>query len=78
MSDDSGNDKVRENRLRRMAMRQGLRLTKSRRRDPNALGFGTYGLLDLSTSGLVLGDGSVFDGYGCDLDEVEEFLTKRK
>ena len=28
------NDKIRENRLRRMAARQGLKLCKSRRRDP--------------------------------------------
>ena len=41
-----GTDKVRENRLRRMATRQGLHLVKSRRRDPQALDFGTYGLAD--------------------------------
>ncbi len=41
-----GTDKVRENRLRRMAARQELRLVKSRRRDPRALDFGTYGLAD--------------------------------
>ena len=39
-------DKVLENRLRRMADRQGFRLVKSRRRDPRARDFGTYSLVD--------------------------------
>jgi hypothetical protein len=34
-------EKLRENRLRRMAERQGLRLTKSRRREPRALDYPT-------------------------------------
>ena len=38
--------KVFENRIRRMAERQGLRLAKSRRRDPRALDFGKYCLVD--------------------------------
>jgi hypothetical protein len=39
--------KVRENRLRRAAYRQGLRLEKSRRRDPRAVDYGTDLLLSL-------------------------------
>ena len=35
-------EKVRENRLRRMAERQGLELRKSARRDPRAIDYGTY------------------------------------
>jgi len=69
-------DKIRENRLRRMAERQQLALMKSRRRDPNALAFGTYGLYNPNTRALVLGDSQVLEGYGCDLDEIEDFLTK--
>jgi hypothetical protein len=38
-------EKARENRLRRMAERRGLRLEKSRRRDPGALTYGRYWLL---------------------------------
>jgi hypothetical protein len=34
--------KVHENRLRRMAGRQGLTLRKSTRKDPLALGYGRY------------------------------------
>lgn len=37
-------DKVRENRLRRAATRQGLRLSRSRRRDTRALDYGEYSL----------------------------------
>jgi hypothetical protein len=35
-------EKVRENRLRRMAERQGFRLVKSRTRDPLALTYGWF------------------------------------
>jgi hypothetical protein len=35
-------DKVRENRLRRMATRQNLQLMKSRRRDPFAPDYGMF------------------------------------
>ncbi|WP_329412753.1 hypothetical protein OG563_09500 [Nocardia vinacea] len=38
--------KVRENRLRRAASRQGLRLVKSRRRDPRATDFERFWLYD--------------------------------
>ena len=39
-------EKIRENRLRRAAVRQGLRLVKSRSRDPRALDYGGYMLVD--------------------------------
>src|ERR1035441_7832282 len=38
-------EKVRENRLRRMAERQGFRLTKTRRMDPLATDYGTWHLI---------------------------------
>jgi len=55
--------RTRENRLRRAAQRQGLRLSRSRRRDPRALDFGIYTLLDGTT---VVASGT--------LDDVELFL----
>lgn len=70
----STDEKVRENRLRRMAERQGLRLTRSRRRDTRALDYGTYGLVDVATG--YLAAGSTSTGYGLSLDEVEAALTK--
>jgi hypothetical protein len=65
--------KVRENRLRRVAERQGLRLVKSRRRDPRAIDYGTFGLVDPATNTLVAGSAST--GYGLSLDDIEEQLT---
>jgi len=49
-------EKVRENRLRRMASRQGLQVLKSRRRDPRALDYGTYWLVDASGVEVARGD----------------------
>lgn len=64
-------DKVRENRLRRVAERRGLKLLKSRRRDHGAL---TYGRYFVETQ-----DGKIPAGYqtvrGFTLDEVEERLS---
>lgn len=68
-------EKVRENRLRRMAERQGIVLVKSRARDPRSLRFGRYWMLE--------GKGAADDEqvlvYGGDggytLDEVERVLT---
>ncbi|CCH77137.1 conserved hypothetical protein [Nostocoides japonicum T1-X7] len=67
-------DKIRENRLRRMADRQGLRLVKSRRRDPRALDYGTYMLTDPCTNTVVAW--GLQSGYGLSLDEVEARLTE--
>jgi hypothetical protein len=66
-------EKVRENRLRRKAARQGLMLKKSRRRDPDALDYGGYLLCDIST-GLIVA-GSTAYPYSLSLDDVEEILT---
>ncbi|MBU3751368.1 MAG: hypothetical protein FGM52_13155 [Mycobacterium sp.] len=66
--------KTTENRLRRMAQRQGLRLEKSRRRDPRALSHGTYRLIDPATSAIVAGNSEVFDGYGLNIAEVADYL----
>jgi hypothetical protein len=65
-------DKIRENRLRRMAERQGLYLKKSRRRDPLALDYGAYWLIDPHTNTVVAGD----DRLGISLDDVEHYLSE--
>jgi hypothetical protein len=73
-------DKVRENRVRRMAARQGLQLVKSRTRDPRALDYGSYMLLDGDR--VVLGGarrklGRKFRrGMAVSLGEVEAFLKR--
>ncbi len=63
--------KTRENLLRRMAGRQGLVLTRSRRRDPRAADYGLYWLTGTRRS-----DGVIFlAGPGTpSLDEIEQLL----
>lgn len=73
-TDDKTDDKIRENRLRRMAERQGLKLEKSRRRDVHAWDYGTYQIVDPDRNMLIY-SASIQHGYGLDLDDVEEFLT---
>jgi len=70
------NDKVRENRLRRMADRQGFRLQKSGARDPRALTFGGYQLVDLQGNEVHGGEGNVGRGFAASLEEIERFLTR--
>jgi hypothetical protein len=61
-----------ENRLRAAAERQGLRLEKSRSRDPRALDWGTYRLIDpVANTIVVCGLGR---SYGMGLDEVAREL----
>lgn len=66
-------EKVRELRLRRMAERQGLALHKSRRRDPRAIDFGGWMIVDMSTNSIVAGE--LGTGHAMDLDQIEEYLT---
>ena len=66
----STTDKVRQNLLRRMAERQALRLTKSRRRDPRAFDYGGWWLIDTQTGETVLGGRA-----GLGLDAIEAHLT---
>jgi hypothetical protein len=67
-------EKVKENRLRRAADRQGLRLVKSRSRDPNAMDFGLYALIDIQTNGAV--NPSLAGRWVCTwtLEQVEDYL----
>lgn len=66
-------EKVRENRLRRMAERQGLALQKSRRRDPRAIDYDMYILVDPSTNTVVAG---LVEGRAAfTIDEIEDWLT---
>jgi hypothetical protein len=67
-------EKVRENRLRRMAERQGLKLVKSRRRDPLALDYQLYALIP-DDRYMVAGDWKE-EGFGFTLDQVEARLSK--
>ncbi len=68
-------EKVRENRLRRAADRQGLRLTRSRSRDINAIDYGLYALIDYETGGSIFPALANRWVHTLTLDEVEGYLT---
>jgi len=70
-SDERTAQRVRENRLRRMAERQGYRLKKSSRRDPRAIDYDCWWIEDATE----LGRETVGDAGGYTPDQVEEFLT---
>jgi hypothetical protein len=61
-------DKIRENRLRRMASRQGLTLTRSRRRDRRALDYGLYWLINAAGE-------QVTEPGGVSIDQIENYLA---
>ena len=60
--------KINRDRLRRVAARQGYRLSRSARRDPRALDYGRYWVLDQSGT-VIYGDGP-----GVSLDQAARFL----
>jgi hypothetical protein len=63
-------EKVRDNRLRRVAERRGMKLIRSRRRDPKALDYSLYWLTDARTGEMVSPEA------GLGIDEIERrFLT---
>lgn len=64
--------RVLENRIRRLARRRGLKLEKSRARDPRAADYTTYQLVDAS-SGSVVARGFA-SGYGMSLADVAASL----
>jgi hypothetical protein len=61
-----------ENRLRRMASRQGYELSKSRLRDPRAIGYGGYMIIDASTNHVAAGGHP--HAHTMSLDEIEAWL----
>jgi hypothetical protein len=68
--------KVREARVRRMIDRQGYRLKKSRRRDPRAVGYGHYRIVDPHTNTVVAGAGRA--AYNMTLDQAEAWATEER
>jgi hypothetical protein len=64
-------DRTREKRLRRAAARQHLVLKKSRLRDPRALGYGGYMLVDRDNRCLL---GAHPYAYSATIDEIEKYL----
>jgi hypothetical protein len=66
-------EKVRENRLRRMAERQGLKLSKSPRRDPHAIDYGCWMIVDRDANTVVAGTAGT-GRPNMDLDQIEAYL----
>jgi len=67
--------KALESKLRRQADRAGLRLTRARSRDPEAMDFGLYALIDHETGGSThpaLADRWV---HTLTLEEVRDYLN---
>jgi hypothetical protein len=62
----------REDRMRRLAARQGLSLVKSRCQAPEAPEFGTFMLVNTDTNTVV--HTGLRSGFGLDLDAVENIV----
>lgn len=76
MGDGELSRKARENRARRAAGRQGLRLVKNRRRDARAADYGSYMLTDLATNEVAADFGWVHPARGDHLAAAEEWLAR--
>jgi hypothetical protein len=77
-ADEAQARKVRENRLRRMALRQGLVLEKSPRRDPRALDYGLWRIGRKKPRGIAWEKGVPRGNYPATLDDIERRLTGGK
>jgi hypothetical protein len=68
-------EKTRENLARRRLDRRGLKLMKSRARDPRDLTYRGYQIVDVvNGGGVVAGWGNADRGYALDLAAVEQWL----
>jgi len=70
------NNKVLENRIRRVAARRGLLLTKCRARDDRALGYGMFMLIDPEHGGAINPDESAGRGWAT-LETIDRLLNKK-
>lgn len=66
-------EKVRENRLRAAARRQGYQIVKSRRRDPRAPDYGGYMIVNPHNNSAEVG--GMGDSFQMTIDDVEKWLT---
>jgi hypothetical protein len=69
---------LREVNLRRKALRRGLVLSKSRRRDRDALDYKLYSLTDAKTNVLVSPPIAGLFAHSLTIDDVEAYLTDDK
>lgn len=72
-----GDQKVRENRLRRVARRRGFALQRYRAIDHGHVLYGTYQLVDGDGTVVAAKEHKAFGkSYGLTLDEAEKYLTE--
>jgi hypothetical protein len=67
-------EKTRENRLRRKLGRMGYRLARTRRKDPDAIDYGKYAIIDAQTNCTVAGTNKNCSWYEFDLDDTEKWI----
>jgi hypothetical protein len=73
MVDEQTRLKVRENRMRRAVARQGLFLSKSTRRDPRAVDYGCWYIIDPHSEQIIAGDQSRLSS----LEDVERWVMRQ-
>jgi hypothetical protein len=69
-------EKTLENKLRRMLDRRGFTLQKSCVRDPHALTYGGYQIVDQQVGGVVAGWGNANRGFAFDLSDVVAWIKE--
>jgi hypothetical protein len=67
------NEKTRENRLRRLAARQGLAIRKSRSRTPQSIEYGGYMIINPYRNSVEAGGHP--HSFAMGLDDIEEYLV---
>lgn len=70
-------EKSRETRLRNTADRSGYKLSRSRSRDPRAVDYGLYALIDVQTGGAINPAIANRWVHSWSLDECEAYLGSR-
>jgi hypothetical protein len=70
---EDGED-ARQDRLRRVAERQGLTLLRAPQRDSREPDYGTYMLVETDTATIRVSGGPA--GFGLTLDDVEDVLNR--
>ena len=65
-------EKTRENKVRRVAERRGLKLEKSKRRDMSAIDYGKYRFVDASSNFVIAG--ATNQSFELTIDEAEKLL----
>jgi hypothetical protein len=67
-------EKVLENRIRRVAQRRGMKVVKSRRRDSRSVDYGGYMLIDVATNSVILGGSPI--AFSATAEEIDSYLNK--